>query len=82
MDDWNLLMSRTDANMDGTESNTFNSKIHLFPMNTLVNVHNRCMLKSLGISIARCVAEHTKNKDFTDTDDDQLQQEVFLCPGQ
>ena len=52
VDDWNLLMSRTDANMDGTESNTFNSKILLFAMNTLVNVHNRCMLKSLGIPIA------------------------------
>ena len=25
VDDWNLLMSRTDANMDGTESNTFTS---------------------------------------------------------
>ena len=47
-------------------------------MNTLVNVHNRCMLKSLGIPIARCVAEHTKN----DADDDELQQKVILCPGQ
>ena len=81
-DDWNLLMSRTDANMDGTESNTFSSAIHLFPTNSLVNVHNRSMLKSLGIPIARCVAEHTKNKDFSDADDDQLQQEVLLCPGQ
>ena len=24
VDDWNLLMSRIDASMDGTESNTFN----------------------------------------------------------
>ena len=40
------------------------------------------MLKSLGIPIAQCVAEHMKNNDFTDADDDQLQQEVILCPGQ
>ena len=52
VDDWNLLISRTDANMDATKINTFNLEIHLFPMNTLVNVHNRCKLKSLGIPIA------------------------------
>ena len=52
VDDWNILMSRTYANMDGTESNTFSSEIHLFPTNNLVNVHNQCMLKSLGIPIA------------------------------
>ena len=73
MDDWNILMSRIDANMDSIEINTFNLEIHLFPMNTLVNVHNRCMLKSLGIPIARCIAKHTNNKDFNDADDDQLQ---------
>ena len=65
--------------MDGTESNNFSSKIHLFPTNSLVNVHNRCMLKSLGIPIARCIAEHTKNKYFSDADDDHLQQEVILA---
>ena len=66
-------MSPTNANMDGIESNTFNSKIHLFPTNTLVNVHNQCMLKSLGITIASYVAEHTKSKYFNDVDDGQLQ---------
>ena len=81
-DDWNLLMSQIDATMDSIEINTFNSEIHLFPMNTLVNVHNICMLKSLRIHISRCIVEHTKNKYFNDVDDEQLQREFILCLGE
>ena len=73
VDDWNILMSRTYANMDSIEINTFKSKIYLFPTNTLVNVHNRCMIKSLGIPIARYITEHTKNTDFNDANVEQLQ---------
>ena len=68
--------------MDFIEINNFKLEIHLFQMNTLVNVHNRCMLKSLGIPIARCIAENKKSKYFNDVDDEKLQQEVLLCPGE
>ena len=68
--------------MDSIEINNFKSEIHLFPMNTFVNVHNRCFLKSLGIPIARCITENTKSKDFSDAHDEKLQQEVLLCPGE
>ena len=65
-------MSRIDSSMDYVERSTFNLEIHLFPTNTLVNLHNRCMLKSLNTPIARCIYEHTKNKEFNDVDDEQL----------
>ena len=61
VDDWNILMSLIDETIVSIEVNTFKLEIHLFPRNTLVNVHNRCMLKSLGIPIARSIIEHTKN---------------------
>ena len=67
-------MSQTKETMDSIEINTFKSKIHLFPKNTMVNVHNRCMLKSLGIPITRCIVEHTNNKDFNNDDDEKIQQ--------
>ena len=56
--------------MDYVECSTFNLEIHLFPTNTLVNLHNRCMLKSLNTPIARCTYEHTKNKEFNDANDE------------
>ena len=68
-----FLMSQIYAAMDSIEINTFKSEIHLFAMNTLVNVDNRCVLKYRGIPIARCIVEHTKNKDFNDVDDEKLQ---------
>ena len=40
------------------------------------------MLKSLNVPIAQCVAEHTKKSFFDDADDDQLECEVLLCPGE
>ena len=58
--------------MDATEINTFNLEIHFFPTNSLVNLHNRYMVKSLGCPIALCVAEYMKNKYFNDANDDQI----------
>jgi len=45
-------MSQTYESMDFVESSTFKSKIHLFLENTSMNIHNRCMLKSLNNTIA------------------------------
>jgi hypothetical protein len=58
-DDWELLMSWVDMNLPLEERSLFNSTLHLFPTNNLVNLHNRQMLKSLNSPIARCVVEHT-----------------------
>ena len=52
VDNWHVLMSQIDSSMDYVEHNTFNLEIHLFPTNTFVNIHNRCMLKSLNTPIS------------------------------
>jgi ATP-dependent DNA helicase PIF1 len=75
-------MSRVDSKLDPTERSLFDSEIHLFATNNLVTLHNRIMLKSLNSPIARCVAEHTRRKEIDVADDDQLDREVLLCPGQ
>jgi ATP-dependent DNA helicase PIF1 len=59
-DDWELLMSRAGMDLPIEERSLFNSSLHLFPTNNLVDLHNRQMLKSLNSPIARCVAEHTR----------------------
>ena len=58
-DDWELLMSRAGMDLPIEEMSLFNSSLHLFPTNNLVDLHNRQMLKSLNSPIARCVVEHT-----------------------
>lgn len=80
--DWDLLMSRCDNNLSPEERSLFDSTIHLFPTNNSISLHNRCMLKSLNAPIARFVAEHTRKSFFDDPDDDQLEREVLLCPGE
>jgi ATP-dependent DNA helicase PIF1 len=82
IDDWDLLMSRVDMSLPPVERSLFHSTIHLFPTNDLVTLHNRQMLKSLNTPIARSVAEHTRRAEIVGVDDDQLEHEVFLCPGQ
>jgi ATP-dependent DNA helicase PIF1 len=82
IDDWDLLMSRVDMSLPPVERSLFHSAIHLFPTNDLVTLHNRQMLKSLNTPIARSVAEHTRRAEIAGVDDDQLEREVLLCPGQ
>jgi hypothetical protein len=75
-------MSRVDMSFPPMERSLFNSSIHLFPTNDLVTLHNRKMLKSLNSPIARFVVEHTRWDEIVGVDDDQLELEVLLCPGQ
>jgi hypothetical protein len=82
INDWDILMSRVEMSLPPVERSLFHSTIHLFPTNDLVTFHNRKMLKSLNTPIARSVAEHTRRDEIVGVDDDQLEREVFLCPGQ
>jgi hypothetical protein len=75
-------MSQVDMSLPPVEMSLFHSTIHLFPTNDLVILHNRHMLKSLNTPIARSVADHTRWAEIVGVDDDQLEREVFLCPGQ
>ena len=48
----------------------------------MVNINNIFIFKSLNTLVARCISKHTNSKEFNDSDDEQLQHEVLLCPGE
>ena len=48
----------------------------------MVNLHNRCMLKSLTTPISWCIYESTWQKKLSDGDDYQLGHEMVLFNGQ
>jgi hypothetical protein len=60
----------------------FDSSIHLFATNILVDNHNRFMLQSLNKPIARSAAELLGASNAHHHDDDQLEKHVLLCIGQ
>lgn len=60
----------------------FDSSVHLFAMNNLVNLHNQKMLKLLNYPIARCVAKRSSRTYIIDCDDDVLEREVLLFRGE
>ncbi|KAH9295198.1 hypothetical protein KI387_038786 [Taxus chinensis] len=80
--DWSLLMSRTKSCMSTSEQSTFTTEKHLFAMKDLATRHNKQMLKSLHVPIARSEAEQSKHNFGSDINDTQLEQTVFLCIGQ
>jgi ATP-dependent DNA helicase PIF1 len=82
IDDWNLLQSRTDIFLSIEERQRFDTSIHLFATNILVDNHNKFMLQSLNMPIARSVAELLGASEAHQQDDDQLEKHVLLCIGQ
>jgi hypothetical protein len=57
IDDWNLLHSRTCRFLSIEERQRFDTSIDLIATNILVENHNKIMLQSLNMSIARSSAE-------------------------
>ncbi|KAH9297085.1 hypothetical protein KI387_028767, partial [Taxus chinensis] len=82
IEDWELLMSRTDSCFGAEEISMFDSSIHLFSTNVQVTFHNRIMLKKLNVPVARVVATRVRRVTYGESDDDQLESEVLLCNGQ
>jgi ATP-dependent DNA helicase PIF1 len=82
IDDWNLLQSRTDRFLSIEECLLFDSSIHLFATNILVDNHNKFMLQSLNKPIARSAAELLGASNAHHHDDDQLEKHILLCIGQ
>ena len=56
--------------------------MHIFATNILAKNHNKYMLQSLAMPIARSIADFTKCSEAEYEDDHQLDQEILLCVGQ
>ena len=82
LEDWNLLQYRTNTFLLAKERSEFDTSIHLFATNILAKNHNKYMLQSLAMPIARFIADFTKRSDVEHEDDHQLDQEILLCVGQ
>ncbi|KAH9301496.1 hypothetical protein KI387_013079, partial [Taxus chinensis] len=82
IEDWELLMSRIDAQLTQQELNIFKNSPHLFAKNDLVDSHNLQMLKALNVPIAQSIVESNRQTGPGNPDDDQLEHKVLLCKQQ
>jgi ATP-dependent DNA helicase PIF1 len=82
LEDWNLLMSRTNSFLSQDELCTFHASMHLFATNKLATQHNQQMLKFLNIPIALSNVEQRNNHVPSTFEDEQLDPKVLLCPSQ
>lgn len=75
-------MKHVDSFLYRQEKSIFYSSIHLFAKNSLVNLHNQKILKSLNFPLLGCVAECSRRTETCDDDNDTLEHEVLLCCGE
>ena len=61
IEDWKVLMTRTDSKLDASTKESFNKATHLFPTNDDVHNHNQRCLVSLHHPVARSVATRSNN---------------------
>ena len=61
IEDWKLLMTRTDTSVHATLKNSFDKAIHLFATNDDVNCHNKRLLRSLKCPIAISIATSVRS---------------------
>ena len=61
IEDWKLLMTRTNTSVHATLKNSFDKEIHLFATNDDVNCHNKHLLRSLNCPIAISIATSVRN---------------------
>ena len=81
VDDWKLLMSRTDSSLDSSTKESFNRAIHLFATNEDVDNHNRRSLASLNRPIARSVATTLSRKSYCYEDEEKMEMELLISIG-
>ncbi|XP_057844943.2 uncharacterized protein LOC131054442 [Cryptomeria japonica] len=60
----------------------FDTTVHLFATSDMVSLHNKRMLKELNNPIAISRATTTTSKIAIDVDNEQLEKQVLLSPGQ
>lgn len=81
LEDWKLLMTGTDANIDGSTKELFEKAIHLFATNYEVNFHNKRCLRLLSRPIARSVATRVSSNYSIEGDEEKLENELLIFVG-
>ena len=81
IEDWKVLMTRTDSNLDASTKESFNKAKHLFATNDDVHNHNKHCLVSLNHPVARSVATRSNNNNNIEADEENLDNEVLLAVG-
>ena len=77
--DWETLMTRTKDNLNEKQNIDFDNSTHLFATNEHAIKHNRKMLKTLNLPIARSTARVVAHNSNEHIEDEQLPEEVLLC---
>ena len=81
LEDWKLLMERTDTNMNGSTKELFDKSIHLFSTNDDVHNHNKRCLRSLNRPVARSVATRVSSNYSAEADEEKLDNELLISVG-
>ena len=75
-------ITKTNKLVSIEECQRFDTSIHLFATNILVDNHNKFMLQSMNMPIARSATKLLSDSITHQQDDDQLEKNVLLCIGQ
>lgn len=81
IEEWKLLMTRTNSNLDASTKVSFNKAIHLFATNDDVHNHNKCCLISLNQPVSRSVVTRSNNNDTIEEAEENLDNGLLLAIG-
>ena len=81
IEDWKLLMTRTDTSVHATLKSSFDKVIHLFATNDDVNCHNKRLLRSLNCPIAISIATSVRRNYWMEGDEEGLELELVITIG-
>ena len=81
IEDWKLLMTRTDTSLDASMKKSINKAMHLFATNDDVNYHNKHLIRGLNCPIATSIATSTRSNYSTEGDEERLELELLIAIG-
>ena len=81
IEDWKLLMIRTDTSLDASMKMSFDKEIHLFVKNDDVNCHNKRLIRGLNCPIATNIATSVRTNYSTEGDEEGLELELLIAIG-
>ena len=81
IEDWKLLMTRTDTSLDASMKKSFDKAIHLFATNDDVNCHNKRLLRGLNCPIATSITTSVRTNYSTEGDEEGLELELLIAIG-
>ena len=81
IEDWKLLMIRTNTSLDASMKNSFDKAIHLLATNDDVNCHNKRLIRGLNCPIATIIATYVRNNYFMEGYEEGLELELLTAIG-